>query len=89
MNIFEKIFFKSAPVYPAYERIYQHGEQHSAGHVISQGWKLGDYPLVKLDKPMPWHFNSEQERSWNFYLHCFDMIHPLLVQYDIDRSTDL
>lgn len=46
--------------------------------ILEKGWARRNYPLVRLDGEIPWALNSQEERSWNFYVHCWDMLDSLL-----------
>jgi Heparinase II/III-like protein/Heparinase II/III N-terminus len=50
----------------------------AATEIIEKGWQRRKYPLISLANPIPWQLHSPQERSWNFYIHCWDMLDSLL-----------
>jgi hypothetical protein len=50
----------------------------SADQILEEGWSRREYPVVRLDAPIPWTLESNQYRSWNFYIHCWDMLDNLL-----------
>ena len=53
----------------------------SATEIIEKGWARRNYPLISLNNPIPWSLRNQQERSWNFYIHCWDMLDSLLKAY--------
>jgi hypothetical protein len=53
----------------------------SATEIIEKGWSRRNYPSISLEDPMPWTLRNQQERSWNFYVHCWDMLDSLLKAY--------
>ncbi len=62
--------------------------QREAQRTLADGWSLGGYPPVDLGRPISWGLRSPAERSWNFYLHCWDMLEPFLQVYSssgVDR----
>lgn len=59
---------------------------YSADKIIAQGWVRRNYPILMLDKPIPWVLDKPDLRSWNFYIHCFDMLDPLLKAYSETRN---
>lgn len=50
----------------------------AANRILSEGWKLGGYPPVPIDRGIPWVLTTPGLRSWNFRIHCWDMLNPLL-----------
>lgn len=54
--------------------------------VLSTGWSRRSYPKIDINSPIAWKLNSQDERSWNFYIHSWDMIDTLLyacnLKYD-------
>jgi SAM-dependent methyltransferase len=60
-----------------------------AEHLLKKGYGRRGYPLVMFDKPIPWQLNSQSERSWNFYLHCWDMLVTLLKAHSISGEHRL
>lgn len=53
----------------------------SAVDRIENGWVRKNYPVVYLDREIPWQLMSQEERSWNFTIHCWDMLDCLLKAY--------
>ena len=53
----------------------------SATEIIGKGWARRNYPSISLKDPIPWSLRNQQERSWNFYIHCWDMLDSLLKAY--------
>ncbi|MCB1996257.1 MAG: heparinase II/III family protein [Rhodoferax sp.] len=47
------------------------------GH-LADGWARREYPTIRLDEPIPWDLEKPELRSWNFYIHSFDMVDSLL-----------
>ncbi len=47
---------------------------------ISNGWERRGYPGIVLDN-IPWHLRKPEERSWNFLIHCWDMLDSLFKAY--------
>ncbi len=52
-----------------------------AYEILDKGWSRRNYPLININDPIPWALNSQDERSWNFYIHSWDMIDTLLYAY--------
>ena len=68
-----------------YEPLTNLDRQKSIAHaddILANGWQRRNYPVIKLQEEIPWSFDSNELRSWNFYIHCLDMINPLLTAYD-------
>jgi len=42
--------------------------------MIENGWVRRNYPAVRLDQEVPWPLADSSQRSWNFHLHCWDML---------------
>lgn len=53
-----------------------------AYHILEKGWSRRNYPFIDINNPIPWALSSQDERSWNFYIHSWDMIDILLYAYD-------
>jgi hypothetical protein len=53
-----------------------------ADRILEFGWERRNYPAVPLDQPIPWAYSLIRHRSWNFHIHCLDMLDPLLGAYD-------
>jgi len=53
----------------------------AASQVVNEGWRLSHYPLVSLAEPMPWDDDTPDHRSWNYHLHCLDMVNVLLLAH--------
>lgn len=59
-----------------------------ANDILNNGWHdIGGYGVIKLDDEIPWHMENEQQRSWNFRLHSWDMLESLLNGYDKTHDT--
>jgi hypothetical protein len=61
----------------------------SAKNALERGWMRRDYPLIRLDQPIPWPLIDDSLRSWNFYIHCWDMLNLLLAAYSEKQDIDL
>lgn len=57
------------------------GSRRSAKNLIAKGWRQGKYPLVDLAGPYPWALEFQEQRSWNFHLHCLGPVDVLLRAY--------
>lgn len=75
----------------AYENIFNLPEKAAsklADDILTVGWKLSSYPAVLLNKgAVKWEFSGEQERSWNFHIHSWDMLDALLKAYSETQLT--
>ncbi|WP_422126745.1 heparinase II/III family protein [Thioalkalivibrio sulfidiphilus] len=49
-----------------------------AESVLADGWRRRSYPILKLDSSLPWCYQDPSYRSWDFLIHCWDMLDPLL-----------
>ncbi|MFM6400824.1 MAG: heparinase II/III family protein, partial [Planktothrix sp.] len=59
-----------------------------ANEVLNNGWNgRGGYGVIKLDDEIPWKLKNEQQRSWNFHIHSWDMLESLLNGYDKTHDT--
>jgi hypothetical protein len=56
--------------------------------MIENGWVRRNYPAVKLDQEIPWSLEDGSKRSWNFHLHCWDMLEDLLAAYSLGRDRE-
>lgn len=54
----------------------------TAENILANGWSRRGYPVCLLSS-IPWAMKDSSERSWNFLIHCLDMIDPLLKSYDV------
>jgi hypothetical protein len=50
----------------------------SASQTLEKGWERRGYPLLKMSEEIPWAAKDKSQRSWNFYIHCWDMLDSLL-----------
>ena len=55
--------------------------------VLDKGWVIGNYPPVKVDRLVDWKLYDEDQRSWNFHIHSWDMVEALLTAYNKDPFT--
>lgn len=59
-----------------------------ANEVLNNGWNAKEgYGIIKLDDEIPWQLENEQQRSWNFHIHSWDMLESLLNGYDQTHDT--
>lgn len=57
---------------------------------ITEGWTRRGYPPIKLGRgTIPWALNNQQERSWNFYIHSWDMLDAILKAYSESGEREL
>lgn len=54
----------------------------AADRDLAEGWGRRGHDSVSLSKPIPWKFEDEISRSWNFNIHSLDMINSVLAAYD-------
>lgn len=69
----------------AYEQVTnldQFKAQAKADIALRDGWIRRGYPAIDLAGPLPWNLENSALRSWNFYIHSFDMLDSLLAAYD-------
>lgn len=52
-----------------------------ADHIIQNGWRIDNSPVISLVEPVTWTFGAAQDRSWNFKLHAWDGVDPLLMAH--------
>lgn len=67
-----------------YETLLGDNSNKSVGlarKVLTDGWVLGKYPSIKIDESIPWAFIDQNTRSWNFHIHCWDMLDALCKAY--------
>lgn len=50
----------------------------AADAILADGWTRREYPNIRLDAAIPWDLEKPEYRSWNFYIHSFDMVDSLL-----------
>ncbi|AKQ57172.1 heparinase II/III domain-containing protein [Bordetella hinzii] len=55
----------------------------AARKILLEGWTRRSYPIVKLTDDIPWKLSSQDERAWNFLIHCLDMLDNLLKAHSI------
>ncbi len=60
-----------------YEILNDKKSIENANKILLSGWKLGHYPVVRLNE-IPWQYQTDNERSWNYHIHCWDMVESLL-----------
>lgn len=61
-----------------------------ADTILAEGWTRREYPTIRLDGPIPWDLDKPGYRSWNFYIHSFDMVDSLLKAHsDTGRAQYL
>lgn len=64
-----------------YERLTRDDHSLDAETVINQGWRIGPHPRVSLEEPVRWGELCTENRSWNFHLHAWDFMAPVLNAY--------
>ena len=52
----------------------------NAENAITSGWSRRGYPPVDL-AAIPWRMTDASERSWNFLIHCWDMLDSQLKAF--------
>jgi len=57
------------------------GLRSRAQEIMDDGWALGAYPTISLNEEVPWQLKDQSQRSWNFHIHSWDMLDPLLAAY--------
>lgn len=55
----------------------------TAEEILSTGWQRRGYDALDIQGEIPWQLKSHEQRSQNFYMHCLDMIDPLLRTYPL------
>src|SRR4051794_25851896 len=53
-----------------------------ADRVRERGWKYASMPPVPMRPPLAWDEVCASSRSWDFHLHSWDPLAPLLRAYD-------
>ena len=76
-----------------YEVLFSHDRwtsrtRDAAREIMEDGWKLGTLPRAPLRPPVPWQTLGASHRSWNFHLHCWDALGPVLSTYDHEHDLD-
>lgn len=56
--------------------------------MLDKGWVRRNYPAVRLDQEIPWPLQDSSQRSWNFHLHCWDMLEDLLAAYSLGLDRE-
>ncbi|WP_367104943.1 heparinase II/III family protein [uncultured Psychrobacter sp.] len=57
--------------------------------ILEEGWSQRNYSSININDPIPWALNSQDERSWNFHIHSWDMIDTLLYAYNESLEENL
>lgn len=57
--------------------------------ILENGWARRDYPIINLSHGIPWSMQDSAQRSWNFYIHCWDMLDALLACYSEEQQSEL
>jgi hypothetical protein len=60
-----------------------------AREMLEMGWSRRDYPMIRLEQEIPWALRDSAQRSWNFYIHCWDMLDVLLASYSAEQQPEL
>ncbi|MFU2052017.1 heparinase II/III domain-containing protein [Bordetella hinzii] len=58
-----------------------------ANETLVRGWVRKNYGSLKLSEEIPWALSGHTERSWNFHLHCWEMLDRLLHAHS--KSQDI
>ena len=70
---------KNEKIYP-YEALVTGASVSLADTILSKGWQLQRYPLIQLNN-IPWQPKTSQERSWDYHIHCWNMLDSLLTAH--------
>jgi len=65
-----------------FERLGTSDGHGNAEKIINSGWRLGSHPPVELELPLDWRTLCMSNRSWNFHLHAWDFMEPVLRAFD-------
>ncbi len=60
---------------------------YEAKKILSEGWIRKGLPVIKLNKEIPWDKSFEVNRSWSFHIHCWEMLHDLLMAYSETKDN--
>ncbi len=58
-----------------------------AENFLREGWVLDVPTRLSLFEAIPWSYTRPEHRSWNFHIHCFDMLDALLAAYCVSNNT--
>lgn len=76
---------RSQPLRP-YERVADRQVPTPAGYALARlttdGWKFARFPAIPVIPPIDWAEAASSNRSWEFHLHCWDFLSPVLIQID-------
>ena len=61
-----------------FEILSSHDASVGADEVMVKGWSHSTYPVVHLDDAIDWTTAGMSNRSWNFRLHSWDFMGPVL-----------
>jgi len=57
--------------------------------ILASGWSHGGkYPVIDIAGEVPWDDDGPEHRSWNFHIHCLDMIQDLLHAHSESGRQD-
>jgi hypothetical protein len=56
---------------------------------LNAGWSKRGYPTIRFYEKIPWDITSDTYRSWNFYIHCWDMLDNLLKAYSARKNIKM
>lgn len=59
-----------------------------AREILENGWARRNYPAIRLDEEIPWELKDASKRSWNFYMHCWDMLDVLLAAHSTTKRAE-
>lgn len=62
-------------------------ETQEPDDILNEGWVLGGFPAVKVGASLDWIGASAGDRSWNFHLHSWDFMEPVLRRYGDQGDT--
>lgn len=57
--------------------------------IIENGWAKRTYPRIDIRESIPWELESHDKRTWNFYIHSWNMIDTLLFAYNLNTDEAL
>ncbi|MFK3916458.1 heparinase II/III family protein [Psychrobacter sp. NPDC078501] len=57
--------------------------------ILENGWAKRTYPRIDIKKTIPWNLESHDKRTWNFYIHSWNMIDTLLFAYNLNTDEAL
>lgn len=79
---------RKRPPYESFAEWPEGPSKKAADDILKHGWSRRNYPPLELNGPIPWNYSFERHRTWNFFIHSFDMISPLLAAYNAFGDRD-